>query len=303
MSANHPSREVPRLAVIVVNYNAGTLLSDCVGAVLGSDIAVEVVVSDNGSSDGSLGQLRALHGDDARLTLLENQANLGFARANNRALPLTHAPYLLFLNPDCLVTGDTLSRMLEVMDAHPEVGMAGCIVRDPDGGEQVASRRAIPDPWIALQRFTGLDRLLPGQGRRRLNLHGDPLPTEPVAVEAISGSFMLVRRRALDAVGPLDEGYFLHCEDLDWFVRFDLGGWRIVLVPDVSVVHHKGACSSANPLLVERHKHRGMERFFRKFQAARYPRLFGALVILGIRARYRLLVARAWLARMRRGGR
>ncbi len=277
---------VPAVGVIVVNYNAGDLLSMCVGAVLGSDVAVEVVVSDNGSDDGSLEQLRAAFGADPRLCILENRANLGFAAANNCALPLVRGDRLLFLNPDCLVGPDTLGRMLAFMDTRPDVGMAGCVVRNPDGSEQVASRRAIPDPWIALKRILRLDRLLPNRGGRRLNLHHEPLPAEPVEVEAISGSFMLVSRRALDAVGPLDEGYFLHCEDLDWFVRFRQAGWTIALVPDVDVIHHKGACSRRHPLKVERHKHRGMERFYRKFQAREYPMLFNGLVIFGIRAHF-----------------
>ncbi|MFB1488839.1 MULTISPECIES: glycosyltransferase family 2 protein [unclassified Thiocapsa] len=289
---------VPVVGVIVVNYNAGDLLTECVGAVLGSEMPVEVVVSDNGSDDGSLEQLRALFGTDPRLRILENQANLGFAAANNRALPLARAARLLFLNPDCLVGPDTLGRMLAVMDSRPDVGMAGCIVRNPDGSEQVASRRAIPDPWIALKRILRLDRLLPNRGGRRLNLHHEPLPAEPIEVEAISGSFMLVSRPALDAVGPLDEGYFLHCEDLDWFVRFRQAGWTIALVPDVSVIHHKGACSRRSPLLVERHKHRGMERFYRKFQAREYPMLFNGLVIFGIRAHFWSRVLVDTLSRM-----
>jgi GT2 family glycosyltransferase len=287
----------PAVGVIVVNYNAGDLLSACVGAALGSEVPLEVVVSDNGSDDGSLAQLRALFGADPRLHILENRANLGFAAANNRALPLVRADRLLFLNPDCLVGQDTLGRMLAFMDSRPDVGIAGCIVRNPDGSEQVASRRAIPDPWIALKRILRLDRLLPNRGGRRLNLHDEPLPSEPVEVEAISGSFMLVNRRALEAVGPLDEGYFLHCEDLDWFVRFRQAGWTIALVPDVDVIHHKGACSRRSPLLVERHKHRGMERFYRKFQAPEYPMLFNGLVIFGIRAHYRSLVLADTLSR------
>ncbi len=277
-------REPPAVSVIVVNYNAGPLLADCVTAVLASSVAVEIIVSDNGSVDDSLDRVKTLCRQDPRLTILEHGANLGFAKANNRALPLACADYLLFLNPDCLIAPDTLARLAGFLDRRPDVGMAGCLVLDPDGAEQVACRRAIPDPWIALKRFTGLDRL---QARGpRLNLHYQPLPTEPVEVAAISGSFMFVRRQALDAVGPLDEGYFLHCEDLDWFVRFHQAGWKIAFVPDVRVIHHKGACSTGAPLAVERHKHRGMERFFRKFQAGRYPRLFSLLVILGIRLHF-----------------
>ena len=273
---------IPAVSLILVNYNAGPLLTEAVGAALASSVPVEVIVSDNGSRDDSLERLRQVHGGDARLRILENGANLGFAAANNRALPLARAERLLFLNPDCLVAPDTLERLIAILDARPEVGMIGCLVCDPDGAEQVACRRAIPDPWIALRRLLHLDRLNPAGEGRRLDQRHQPLPTVPVEVEAISGSFMLTTRRALERVGPLDEGYFLHCEDLDWFVRFHEAGLKILFVPDVRVIHHKGACSTGDPLAVERHKHRGMVRFFRKHQARRHSRAFGWLVVVGI---------------------
>lgn len=281
----------PQVSVIVVNYNAGPLLAQCVEAALRSDIPVEVVVSDNGSSDASLEILRQARGDDSRLTLIENGANLGFAKANNKALPQTHADYLLFLNPDCLVAPETLGLVQGFLEGHPEVGMAGCLVLDPDGSEQVACRRSIPDPWIALERILHLDRLGRGTKGRRLNHKGAPLPAGPIEVEAISGSFMMVRRASLDAVGPLDEGYFLHCEDLDWFVRFHEASWKIALVPDARVTHYKGSCSTSAPIAVERHKHQGMARFFRKHQAQSYPRVFGWLVLAGIRLHFWLKAA------------
>jgi GT2 family glycosyltransferase len=217
------------------------------------------------------------------VTILENRANLGFARGNNTALPGARAPYLLFLNPDCIVAPDTLPRIVDFMEATPGAGMAGCVIRNPDGTEQIASRRAIPDPWIGLVRVLHLYRIWPTMvAGKRLDRTDEPLPETPVQVDAISGSFMLVRRRALDEVGPLDEGYFLHCEDLDWFVRFKRAGWGIYLVPDAAVLHHKGACSTNRPVAVEWHKHRGMTRFFRKFQFHDYVLPFSLLVVLGI---------------------
>jgi hypothetical protein len=276
------------LSVIVVNYNAGDLLAECVGAVLASGgIRMQMLISDNGSTDGSLAAVRARFGTDPRLSLIENGANLGFAAGNNRVLGRATAPCVLFLNPDCIVGPETLPRMLGFMEANPDAGMAGCTIRNPDGSEQVASRRAIPDPWIGLVRVLHLDRLWPSLARgRRLNLTDQPMPTMPTRVDAISGSFMLVRRQALEAVGPLDEGYFLHCEDLDWFVRFARAAWGIYLVQDAEVVHHKGACSTGRPLRVEWHKHRGMARFFRKFQFRDYPLPFSLLVMLGIWAHF-----------------
>jgi len=280
---NEASDSTPALSVIIVNFNAGDLLADCVGAVLTSLNDVEIIVSDNGSTDHSLRRIRDRHGSNPCLRVLENGANLGFARGNNIALEKAEAAYILFLNPDCIVGAETLPLMLAFMDANPQAGMAGCIIRNPDGSEQVASRRAIPDPWVGLVSVLRLDRVWPSLvASKRLNHIDEPLPTKPVSVDAISGSFMLVRRLALREVGPLDEGYFLHCEDLDWFVRFRREGWAIYLVPCAEVTHFKGACSTSHPVAVEWHKHRGMVRFFRKFQFRDYMLPFSLLVVLGI---------------------
>lgn len=282
---------LPELSVIIVNYNAGDLLERCVHAVLSTPIRVQVLISDNGSSDDSLLTLYTHLGKDPRLLIEENRANLGFAAGINQVLAKALAPYLLVLNPDCIVGPDTLTLMLAFMEVTPDAGMAGCVVRNPDGSEQVASRRAIPDPWIALVRLLHLQRFLPALALgRRINLTDQPLPLTPSRVEAISGAFMLVRRTALDQVGPLDEGYFLHCEDLDWFVRFSRAGWGIYLVPHVDVRHYKGTCSTKHPLRVEWHKHRGMNRFFGKFQRTDYSLPFSLLVRLGIWLHFGALV-------------
>lgn len=188
----------PVLNVLIVNYNAGDLLSEAVAAVLANALPLEIIVSDNGSVDGSLEKLENRHGNDPRLRVLRNGANLGFAGGHNRALPWAKAPYLLFLNPDCIVGPETLTQLLDFMATTPEAGMAGTIVRNPDGSEQKASRRRIPDPWVGLVRFLHLHRLWPQLlAGKRLNFMHAPLPSRPLMVDAISGSLMLVRRRAL----------------------------------------------------------------------------------------------------------
>jgi len=270
---------IPQLSILIVNYNAGTLLTDCVTAALNTALRVEILVGDNGSHDGSLHQLRTRHGIDSRLRVWENGSNLGFAAAHNRLLSFAKAPALLLLNPDCLLTPGTLERLLTFLDTTPDAGLIGCIVRDPDGREQVASRRVIPDPWIGIVKVLRLERWWP---QATLNLIAQPLPTAPQRVTAISGALMLVRRAALNEVGTLDDGYFLHCEDLDWCVRFARANWGIYLIPDAAVIHHKGSCSTERPLRVEWHKHRGMARFFRKFQQQDYSRVFGWIVLFGI---------------------
>jgi len=181
----------PVLSVIIVNYNAGDLLMDCVQAVLASPIELEVVISDNGSTDGSLTRVRRHQGEDPRLTILEHGSNLGFARGKNLALARTRAPYVFVLNPDCIVWPDSLGHLLDFMDATPDAGMAGCMIRNPDGSEQRADRRRIPNPRIGLTRFLHLARFFLRLTRNgRLDLIDDPVPEGPVSVEAISGAFI-----------------------------------------------------------------------------------------------------------------
>jgi GT2 family glycosyltransferase len=293
------SEGAPTLSVIIVNYNAGGLLADCVEEVLASPVDLEVFVSDNGSVDESLSRVRERQGGDPRLIILENEANLGFARGNNLALARARAPYVLILNPDCIVGHNTLARLLEFMEETPDAGIASCIIRNPDGSEQRSSRRLIPNPWIGLVRFLCLERFAPSLFQIKcLDPLDQPLPERPIPVEAVSGSCMLVRRAALEEVGPLDENYFLHCEDLDWFVRFHRADWRIYLVPGVEVIHHQGGCSTGFPVTVEWHKHKGMVRFFRKFQFRDYPLPFSLLVVVGIWTHFGIFLASYGLRRL-----
>jgi GT2 family glycosyltransferase len=289
ISARSALGATAKIAVIVVNYNGGSWLEASLQSVLDPsvDAVAEIIVVDNGSTDGSPVALAALAQREPRIRYLANGANLGFAAANNRALPLVGADceYLLFLNPDCSVEPGTIPRMIEAMRANPEAGMAGCLVLNPDGSEQRGCRRRIPTPANALSRALWLDRFSP----RRFagfDLTGSPLPAAPTEVEAISGAFMFVRKSALDAVGPLDEGYFLHCEDLDWCMRFRRAGWKVLFVPDARATHVQGASSRDAPVRVEFHKHRGMIRFYRKFYRESYPLPLLWLVSLGVWLRF-----------------
>ena len=289
--------EVPRLtSVVTVNFNAGALLVESARAALASTAPVEVIVVDNGSTDGSAAALRSAV-PDPRLTVIEAGANLGFARASNIGIRASRGDRVLLLNPDCIVEPDTVARMRAAMEAHPEAGMAGCLVRNPDGSEQAGCRRAVPTPWRSLVRTFGLARLFPHH-RRLFDdfvLAGQPLPERPIPMEAISGAFMFVRRSALETVGLLDEGYFLHCEDLDWCMRFRGAGYPILFVPDVAVVHHKGHCGRDRPIRVLWHMHRGMVRFYGKFFRHQYPLPLMWLVYVGVWLRFAVAALRALL--------
>ena len=287
------------ISIIIVNFNGGPLLAECVRSVLASDIPVEVIVSDNASTDTSLIELRLACGADPRLRILENPTNLGFAKANNRALALTHNDFILFLNPDCIVQPNTLNRMLDLFQADPGIGMAGCLIRNPDGSEQPGCRRSIPTPWRTFVQISGLGRLRESDPRFRSYLHtGLPIPAAAEPVEAISGAFMLVSRVALQQVGPMDEGYFMHFEDLDWCLRFEQAGWKVIFEPNVEIMHIGGVCSATRPMLVEYHKHRGMARFYRKFFRDRHYLLLHIVLVPAILVRFMLRLMLHLLGRM-----
>jgi len=276
------------ISVVTVNFNAGPLLAECVRSVLGSTVPVEVIVVDNHSTDDSLAVLKAAVDGEPRVVVIENAANVGFARANNQALARTTGEFVLLLNPDCVIRPDTLEGMLEVMSCRPDVGMAGCLILNPDGTEQAGCRRSVPTPWRSFVRVFHLSRIFP-QYRRLFDdyvLKDAPLPATPVEVEAISGAFMFVRRTALDEVGTLDEVYFMHCEDLDWCMRFRQHGRPILFVPGVSITHDKGRCGRDRPIRVLWHMHRGMIRFYRKFFRHQYPAVLMWLVIAGVGLRF-----------------
>lgn len=284
---------LPSVAVLVVNFNGGEFLTQCIQSVLASSLAVEVWVVDNHSTDGSIEwllQQEAVVAAQSRLHLIRNSANLGFAAANNQALRLIDADFVLLLNPDCVLQIDTMQQMLTLMSQQPQVGMAGCLILNPDGSEQRGCRRQIPTPWRVVVGMTRLDRLFPNHPLfQNFTLEQLPLPSQPIAVDAISGAFMWVRREAIAAVGLLDEGYFLHGEDLDWCLRFGQLGWPIWFVPMVSILHVKGVCSRGRPLRVSWHLHRGMSRFYHKFFWPSDPWPLVAVVVVGIWLRFGLV--------------
>ncbi|BCT68981.1 glycosyltransferase family 2 protein [Nitrosospira sp. NRS527] len=280
-----------QVSVIIVNYNAGQILAECIQSALPQ--ASEVLVVDNASSDFSLELCTQRFPEEPKLRIIRNAANLGFAAACNIGVAQATAPYLLFLNPDCVLSGGSLHRMVQVLEISPSAEMIGGLLINQDGTEQAGGRRAMPTPWRSFVRAFGLYRFERYWPRLffDFHLHKQALPDCPLEVEAISGALMLVRQKAIENVGPWDEGYFLHCEDLDWCMRFRKKGWKILFVPDAPVVHYKGTCSRSRPIFVEWHKHKGMMRFYRKFFRHEYPGVVMWLVAMGIWLRFGAITA------------
>jgi GT2 family glycosyltransferase len=279
------------ISAIIVNHNAGILLRECLLSVLGQ--TEEAVVVDNASTDGSLDSIKSLPPADGHIRIIRNESNLGFAAACNAGAKLASCRFLLFLNPDSSMEPTAAARLLRALQARPDAGMAGGLLTNPDGTEQPGGRRHLPSLSSSMVGAFGLSRL----GGRYLpflpdfRLHRQPLPEQTIEVEAISGACMLVRREAMEDVGPLDEGYFMHCEDLDWCMRFRQKGWKTLFVPDAKVMHHKGVCSRSRPIFVEWHKHKGMTRYYRKFFRDQYPVTVMWLVASGVWLRFAAVAA------------
>jgi len=269
---------VPELSVIVVAADSGASLRDCVRAVLAWSVPLELLLIDNGSSDGVPQALDRALSADPRLRLIYNYANLGFGPAVNRAAAQARSDRLLILNPDCVLEQAGVQRLLDILAAEPHAGLLGAVVCGADG---------VPDP-ASLRRDPLLRRTLNSlRGKRAdgINVAG-PLPDHVVAAEAVSGAVMLLPRVVFERMNGFDEAYFLHFEDLDLCRRVRDAGYQVLLAGDVRALHGKGGSSAHRPVFVSQHKHRGMWRWFRKFDpAARQPLLAG-LVWVGIWAHF-----------------
>lgn len=284
------------VSAIIVNFNAGPLLRGCVDSLLTCPLAIEIIVVDNASHDGSLDGLP----DSPHIRVIRNSTNVGFAAACNIGIGASSAPFLLFLNPDCFFQPGAVSILLSALRSGDRVGMVGGLLVNEDGSEQGGGRRAVPTPWRSFVRAFGLHRFADRWPKLLydFHLHKQPLPDEPIDVEAISGACMLVKREAVEDVGLWDECYFLHCEDLDWCMRFRQKGWKILFVPDARIYHALGACSQSRRVFVEWHKHKGMVRFYRKFFRHQYPVGLMRLVAVGVWLRFALVSVHIFVRRV-----
>ncbi len=275
-------------SILIVLADSGASVGACVSRALASSLPVEVVVVDNASRDGEPQALARAYAGDPRVHVVYNAANLGFGPAVNLGVRQAQGDVLLVLNPDCLLEPDTLARLLAVLHAHRDAGIVGAVGCAADGTPDPASRRRDPLLARALATVTG------GARREGVNVAG-PIPRETLEVENLSGALLLMPRAVFERLGGFDEGYFLHCEDLDLCRRARDAGYRVLLAGDVRVLHTRGGSSRRRVLFVSYHKHRGMWRWFCKFDpAARRPAL-RALVAGGIVAHFLATAPWLWL--------
>jgi O-antigen biosynthesis protein len=227
------------LSVVIVNYNVRQFLENALTSIRRAmdGLEGEIFVVDNASDDGSVEMVRGAFPD---VCLIENKKNVGFARANNQALARTRGRLLLLINPDTVVQEDTFRVMLKFFDEHPDAGLAGCKILNPDGSIQLPCRRSFPTPWVSFTKVFGLAALFPRSrffGRYNLTYLS---PDENYPVDAVSGSFMMLRREVYEAIGGLDEEFFMYGEDLDWCYRVQQSGKKVYYVHNTKIIHFKG---------------------------------------------------------------
>lgn len=236
-----------KLSVIIVNYNVRYFLEQCLHslyrAINSSD--TEVYVVDNCSTDDSLAMLRRSY---PQVKVIANQENLGFAKANNMAIKLSEADYVLLLNPDTLVQEDSIDNMLSFMDAQPQAGALGVKMIDGRGRFLPESKRGLPTPLVSFYKISGLSALFPHS--KRFGLYHlawlDKDETQPVDI--LAGACMLVRKEAIDKAGLLDEDFFMYGEDIDWSYRIMQAGYVNYYFPPGRILHYKGESTKKGSL-------------------------------------------------------
>ncbi len=281
---------MPDLSIVIVSWNVCDLLRRClrsihhpedqagVGQAATKDLALQVIVVDNASRDGSVQMVRDQF---PNTRLVTNQTNRGFPAANNQGLALAEGRYVLLLNPDTEIVGQALPELVAFADQHPDVGMVGPQLLNTDGSVQ-SSRRRFPTLATAFLESTWLqptladleERPIAGQitaplHRRLERYYVDDQPDNNVQdVDWITGAAMLARREAIDEVGVMDEGFFMYSEELDWCRRFREAGWRVIYLPTAQIVHHVG--KSSEQVVAARHIHfqTSKVRYFRKYHGA-----------------------------------
>jgi N-acetylglucosaminyl-diphospho-decaprenol L-rhamnosyltransferase len=280
-----PADPSPDLEVVIVSHGAEALLRRCLASLRAHpprEATMRVTVVDSGSTDGTPDAVEREFPE----VRLERRANIGFSAANNVVLRESEATAVLLLNPDTEIYAGTLDACLGRLAADPAIGMVGAKLVREDGELDHACKRSFPTPLAALAHFTGIGRGTEAGAslsQYRATHLGDD---EPGEVDAINGAFMLCRSEAVAQVGLLDEGYWLYMEDLDWCHRFWDAGWKVFYEPAAVALHVKGGSSAKRRApRQEIAFHRGMGRFYRRFDAPEENPLLNAAVYAGIGAK------------------
>jgi GT2 family glycosyltransferase len=289
------------LSVIILNWNTWDETRDCLNSIYGQAHrhAIEVIVADNASSDGSRESVRD---EFPQTCLVAHSTNLGFCAGNNRAVPATSGRYVLFLNSDTVVTEGALDALIDFADASPDIGIVGPKLLNLDGSLQYSCRR-FPNLGAGFFRNTPLGRLFPKNRYTQDYLMSDWDHASVRDVDWVSGAALFIRREALEQTDGFDEGFYMYCEDVDLCYRAHEFGWRVVYYPEAVIYHIIGRSTNKVPTRMTYAFHRSMYRFYKKHYARKTSLFVRPLIIPGLILRSAGQIARYkwrnWKRRLR----
>lgn len=264
-----------KLSIIIVNYNTGALTKALVESLLADNLAAqtEIIVVDNDSKDESVSFLRA---DFPEITVIDNQQNVGLAAGVNRAIKEAKGEYYLILNPDMIALPGSVKILVDFMNKHPDVGMAGGKLISPNGKLQYSCYRFYR-PMTIVYRRTSLGKTKRGKREIARFLMKDFDHATERDVDWLMGACLIVRAKAVEEVGGMDELYFLYFEDVDWCRRMWEKGWRVVYVPQAVFSHFHQRSSEGSALLgllsnrATREHIKSALKYFWKFRKRQLP--------------------------------
>lgn len=251
-----------KLSVIIVSYNVKFFLEQCLNSVqyATKGIDTEVIVIDNDSNDNSVEYLQPRFPD---VKWIVSPENCGFSHANNIGFAQAKGEYILMLNPDTIVTRDTIHKCITFMENHSEAGAIGVKMINKDGTFAMESRRGIVTPWVSFCKATGLCRIFP-KSKLFGHYYMSYLNKEEInAIEMVSGAFMMLRKQTLDTVGVLDEQFFMYWEDSDLSYRILKAGYKNYYLPH-AIFHYKGESSIKSKLRYRYWLYSSLQLFFKK---------------------------------------
>jgi N-acetylglucosaminyl-diphospho-decaprenol L-rhamnosyltransferase len=258
----------PRVSVLIVSYNTRALLLEAVASAVNEPLS-ETIVVDNNSSDHSADAVAERF---PSVCVIRSTVNLGFAAGTNLAAREACGTDLLLLNPDARLTPGALPQLLSTLDAHPRAAAVGPALAYPDGTPQAAAFRFPGLVQVALDVFP-VARLMDSRLNGRLHRTREPVP-----IDHPLGACMLIRGAAWHEVGPLDEGYFMYLEEVDWCRRARAKGWQIWFEPRATAVHHAGAATSQRGQAMRAQLWRSRLRYYQRFHGPLYNRVVRALI-------------------------
>lgn len=233
----YPEDKTIDLSISIVSYNVKRLLGLCLESIQAhtKGISYQVIVVDNGSSDGTVAMLAEEY---PWVKVIANRKNRGFAAAQNVGLGMGRGRYLFSLDSDTYITGDTFSAMVKFMDQFPDAGAAGAKLLSPQGLRQYSRRRFPPSIWPVIYRGSFLKKILPPSAQVRYYEMSDVVLASETEVDWVYGGNIIFRRQALEQIGLFDERFFIYCEDIDISYRMQEYGWKRYFVPDASIYHY-----------------------------------------------------------------